>query len=58
MASTWLISVCIAKFPEETFIFFKDNALDVKTQNKAIQKSRESFRVSKEHKALLIGLKK
>ena len=58
MANAWLISVCMAKFPEETLQFFKDNTLDAKTHNKAIQKSRESFRVSKEYKTLLFGLKK
>ncbi len=58
MANAWLISVCMAKFPEETLTFFKNNTLDAKTHNKAIQKSRESYRVSKEHKALLLGLKK
>lgn len=58
MANSWLISVCMAKYPEETIAFFKNNSLDAKTHNKAIQKSRESFRVSKEHKELLQSLKK
>jgi 3-methyladenine DNA glycosylase AlkD len=58
MANGWLISSCMAKYPEETLAFFKNNTLDAKTHNKAIQKSRESLRVSKEHKALLLGLKK
>jgi 3-methyladenine DNA glycosylase AlkD len=58
MANAWLISVCMAKFPEETIQFFKNNKLDAKTHNKAIQKSRESFRVSKDHKALIKELKK
>ena len=58
MANAWLISACMAKFPEETIAFFKNNTLDTKTHNKAIQKSRESFRVSKEHKTVLLGLKK
>lgn len=58
MANAWLISVCMAKFPEQTILFFKSNTLDNKTHNKAIQKSRESFRVSKEHKALINTLKR
>ena len=58
MANSWLISVCMAKHPEETIHFFKENSLDKKTHNKAIQKSRESFRVSKEHKAIINGLKR
>lgn len=58
MANAWLISCCMAKYPEETIIFFKDNSLLKKTHNKAIQKSRESFRVSKEHKAIINDLKR
>ena len=58
MANAWLISVCMAKFPIQTIEFFKSNTLDKRTQNKAIQKSRESFRVSKEHKALILGYNK
>lgn len=58
MANAWLISCCMAKHPEETILFFKDNSLDKKTHNKAIQKSRESFRVSKDHKAIINDLKR
>lgn len=58
MGNSWLISVCMAKFPEETIQFFKENELDDITHNKAIQKSRESNRVSKENKELLNTLKR
>ena len=58
MANAWLISTCIAKFPNETIVFFKNNNLDNKTHNKVIQKSKESFRVSEENKILIDGLKK
>lgn len=58
MANAWLISVCMAKFPEETIIFFQENSLDNKTHNKAILKSRESLRVSKEHKLIIHELKR
>ena len=58
MGNAWLISVCMAKFPAETIVFFKDNVLDKRTRNKAIQKSRESYRVSKEHKVLINKLKR
>jgi len=58
MGNAWLISCCMAKFPEETIVFFKSNTLDKKTHNKAIQKSRESYRVSKEHKAIINELKR
>ena len=58
MANAWLISVCMAKYPEQTILFFKDNSLDDKTHNKAIQKSRESYRVSEKHKAIINTLKR
>jgi len=58
MGNAWLISVCMAKFTTQTIEFFKNNNLDMKTHNKAIQKSRESYRVSKENKALINLLKK
>ncbi len=58
MGNAWLISVCMAKFPTETIEFFKNNTLDNKTHNKAIQKSVESFRVSKEHKKIIKMLKR
>ncbi|MDJ0623078.1 MAG: DNA alkylation repair protein [Desulfocapsaceae bacterium] len=58
MSNGWLISACKAKFPEETMVFFQNNCLPVKTHNLAIQKSRESKRVSTQYKKLLITLKK
>lgn len=58
MGNAWLISVCMAKFPDEAIVFFKNNTLDNRTHNKAIQKSRESFRVSKEHKEIVNALKR
>ncbi|MFP4573982.1 MAG: DNA alkylation repair protein [Desulfobacterales bacterium] len=58
MANAWLISVCMARFPKQTIRFFKNNTLDEKTHNKAIQKSRESYRVSKEDKDIINKLKR
>ena len=58
MGNSWLISVCMAKFPEETIQFLKVNTLDEITHNKSIQKSCESNRVSKEHKEILRTLKR
>ena len=58
MGNAWLISVCMAKFPEETIPFFESNTLDNTTHNKAIQKARESYRVSKEHKTIINKLKR
>lgn len=58
MGNAWLISVCMAKFPDETIEYFKNNKLDNKTHNKAIQKSCESFRVEKENKELIKKFKR
>jgi len=58
MANAWLISQCMAKYPKETIVFFKNNTLDQRTHNKAIQKSRESYRVSKEDKKTVNQLKR
>lgn len=53
MAVAWAVSVCYVKFPEKTEEFLLDNTLDDFTHNKAIQKIRESCRVSKEDKERL-----
>jgi len=45
MANAWLISMAYVKFPKETEAFLQKNSLDRFTQNKAIQKIRESYRV-------------
>ena len=58
MGNAWLISVCMAKFPIQTKDFFRNNSLDIKTHNKAIQKSRDSYRVLKEDKIIINDLKK
>ena len=58
MANAWLISVCMAKYPDDTILFFKKNTLNTKTHNKAIQKSRESYRVSNDNKTILNQLKR
>ena len=58
MAAAWVISVCYIKFPEKTKAFLLDNQMDPFTHNKAIQKIRESFRVSREEKEELNRLKR
>ena len=58
MGNAWLISVCMAKYPLETLGFFRQNSLDNRTHNKAIQKSRESFRVCNADKEILSTLKR
>lgn len=58
MASAWLISVAFVKYRDATLEFLKKNNLISWVQNKAIQKIRESYRVSKEDKEYLLQYKK
>lgn len=58
MAVAWLISVAFVKYREETLEFLKDNNLNAFTQNKAIQKIRESYRISNEDKEMVKKLKR
>ena len=53
MAESWLICDMYIKFPKETESFLKKNNLNKFTQNKAISKIHDSYRVSKEEKELL-----
>ncbi len=46
------------KFRDKTLEYLKNNGLDSWTQNKAIQKIRESTRVSKEDKDFILTLKR
>lgn len=50
MAVAWALSSCYVKFPQKTERILKEDFLDDFTQNKTIQKIRESFRVSGEAK--------
>lgn len=58
MAVAWALSVYYVKFPEETWNYLCENQLNDFTHNKAIQKIRESYRVSKEDKEKLLTLKR
>lgn len=58
MAAAWLIAEVLAKFYESGVEFLKQNLLDEKTHNKAIQKACESFRLTKEQKEYLTTLKR
>lgn len=58
MAIAWLISVCFAKFPDETLLFFEDLKLPRWTYNKAISKTCESYRVDKSLKEELRRLRR
>lgn len=58
MASAWLIATAMAKQRDKTVDFLKENKLSAWVQNKAIQKIRESYRVSVGDKELVQTLKK
>lgn len=58
MAAAWLISVLYVRFPEKTESFLMGNTLDDFTHNKAIQKIRESYRVSRVDKERLNAMKR
>lgn len=58
MAEAWLICEMYIKFPKETEDFLKSNKLNTFTQNKAISKINDSFRVSAEEKKRLKNYKK
>ena len=58
MGVAWALQVCYVKFPEKTKALLEDNQMDDFTHNKAIQKIRESYRVSREEKEELNQLKR
>lgn len=57
MGVAWLISVGMVKFKDKTFRLLEKRVLDKFTQNKAISKCRDSFRISKEDKEKLIEIR-
>ncbi|MGI6254103.1 MAG: DNA alkylation repair protein [Acutalibacter sp.] len=57
MGVAWALSVWYVKFPSETKALLERRVLDPWVQNKAIQKVRESLRVSREEKDALTDLK-
>lgn len=58
MANAWMISVCFIKFKDQTMDFLKNNRLNEKTLKFAIQKIRDSKRVSQQDKQLLATIKR
>ena len=60
MGVAWAIATIAAKYPEKCVEYLKstNNKLDSWTYNKALQKIRESYRVSKEIKDLTKSLKR
>lgn len=57
MAIAWAISEIYVNYKEETIAYLKNNNLNKTTQNKAIQKIRESNRVTKEEKDYILKYK-
>lgn len=58
MALAWLISVIMVKYPQKGIEVLRTINLSSWTVNKAIQKTKESFRVSEELKAVVNTLKR
>ena len=58
MVNAWLVCECFIHQREETIEFLKTHKLNDFTINKAIQKCRESYRVSAEDKEMLLKYKK
>ena len=58
MAEAWLLCEMFIKFPKETKAILKKNNLNKFTQNKAISKIHDSYRISEDEKELLNKLKK
>lgn len=58
MAEAWLVCELYIKYPNETKEFIKKNNLNKFTQNKAISKIHDSYRVSKEEKIQLSKYRK
>ena len=58
MAVAWAISICYIKFPDITEEYLLNNTLDDFTYNKALQKILESYRVDKERKNRIRGMKR
>ena len=58
MGIAWLVAEMYIKFPKQTMKYLKNCKLNKFTYNKALQKARESYRVSKEEKEILNKMKK
>lgn len=58
MAVAWALSVGFVKFPKETKKVLENGNLDDFTQNKAIQKIRESYRIDPKDKEMLLKFKR
>lgn len=57
MCGAWLLAECMAKYRDETLKYFNKNSTNSFIINKSISKCRDSFRISKEDKDLLLKFK-
>ncbi|WP_298648441.1 DNA alkylation repair protein [uncultured Proteiniphilum sp.] len=57
MAIAWAVSMGLVKFYDKTLPYLEQKAFSRFVHNKAIQKARESYRISAEIKELLNGMK-
>ena len=58
MGIAWGVATAYVKYPEKVLGLLKEKMLDIWTHNKAIQKCRESRRVSAQNKEMLNALKR
>lgn len=58
MMQGWLVATAAAKCRDKTMKFLESNDLNATTQNMAVRKIRESLRISKEDKELVLQFKK
>lgn len=62
MANAWLVAECFVKFRDKTLAILRSDDVREKinrfTLNKAVEKCRDSYRVSAEDKAFLLSLRK
>lgn len=57
MMQAWYYATALAKQWDDSIKIIQDKKLSVWVHNKTIQKARESFRVTDEHKEILLALK-
>lgn len=58
MMTAWFFATALAKQWDSSITYIENNVLDTWVHNKTIQKSRESFRITEEHKEYLNSLKR
>jgi hypothetical protein len=58
MVVAWFFATALAKQWDTTVKYIEDHRLDTKTHNKAIQKARESNRITSKQKEYLKALKR